>query len=805
MRPYANGESSYNLIRSAIPNFVEADYPLFVEFVSAFLRFLEQPRTFEAQTVTPDYGALANSTVTATTTLGGSFYEARKLLEYRDAGSTLDEFKSHFLSMFGKNFPQFSHISTDLFIQSLRQFYAAKGTDDTIRWFFQTIFNEPAEVYYPRTDILRTSDGTWSAPQTLKVSAPIDGHLNGDVAQYYVGQRIQTATGSAQVEKVVTSIVGQAYNQNITVNELFLKFDSVLGSFEPGQELINVDSAVTVQTLILPVISDLIIETGGSNYVIGDLVTFSEGPTGGYGYGAFGVVIQTSNTAINGVNVIDGGDGFVVGTPVLMISSSGDGATAEIAEISFGNILLEDGTGYLTLEQQTSGDTNRFQLEDKDTINLELVIGPFVNATATVTLDSPDYGVATGVTQMDGVELDSSLEIALAAADEQPFMIPWVFTNDMETNAALANAATQLITTSNVFFANAATVFRISTLQDITTNVGTANVSANIIVSQLTTGESLSGGVYVPEVLTLYLKDITGANLFTTGMFFKATGNGTTQTGTVTSNGTANLVGSNTFFMSTFVPGAHLRLSDGTHLAVKTVVNNTFLIAYAPTGVSLSNVAYSVIPTGTVPNITLQQQVYYGKIKRVQLLTNGANYETPPTAVVDSVDARAQELFHLVPDPSGNTANNQVVASSGVTLFDDASLTVAQDAGQVQKVKITASGVNYQDANDVIILALHSGNNTGTNAQFTPVIGALTQYPGEFTTSRGFLSADKYLQDGEYYNNYTYVIRVAESFDRYRDLLLRLLHPAGFKALGQFVETLDAPLTVPDAECFFSL
>src|SRR6185369_9273723 len=96
--------------------------------------------------------------------------------------------------------------------------------------------------YFPREDILKPSDATWSAPITLKVSSPLFGRPNSDVPKFYIGQRVQTDTGSGQVESIITNIVGQAFNQNLVVNELNLKFDSILGSFSPGQQLVNLDS-----------------------------------------------------------------------------------------------------------------------------------------------------------------------------------------------------------------------------------------------------------------------------------------------------------------------------------------------------------------------------------------------------------------------------------------------------------------------------------------------------------------------------------------------------------------------------------
>src|SRR5690606_35795518 len=128
-----------------------------------------------------------------------------------------------------------------------------------------------------------------------------------------------------------------------------------------------------------------------------------------------------------------------------------------------------------------------------------------------------------------------------------------------------------------------------------------------------------------------------------------------------------------------------------------------------------------------------------------------------------------------------------------ISVYKPASLQAQQDSGQVTRVKILNSGVNYIDANSIVINIMHGEGRTGSNASAFPILGALTHYPGEFTTTRGFLSSNKYLQDKDFYNNYTYVVRVAESFDRYRHLLLKLIHPAGFKAIGQFVESLTAP------------
>lgn len=794
MRPYTEGENLYNLIRQTIPSFVEADYPLFIEFMTAYLRFLEEKRVLVPKNVYPEYGSVPESTVMATETLGGSFYETRKLLEYLDVQSTLDEFKTHFLNAFGENFPQYQYVSLDFLVRSLRQFYQAKGTVDSVQWFFRVLFNEHAEVYFPRTDIIKASDGTWIAPITLKVSAPINSHPNSDVPLFYVGQRVQTGTGSAQVESIVTYIVGQAFNQNIVVNELNLKFDTILGFFQPGQTLFNIDSDIQVETVILPVISDVIIDSGGANYLAGDIVEFSEGPGGGYGFGAFGIVSQVSNTAINGVTVVNGGDGYITGLPCVFVSTSGHGANAVIQEVVYGDFLLEDGTGYITQEQQTAGETNYLQLEDSNVLFLELLIEPFVNATSTVIIEDPDYGTESGVTQLIGVGFDSEIELALAAVDEKPFMHPWVFTNPGETVATLANAETDITYTTNTFFANGASIFQLSSFQDLTSNLSNSPVTANVIVSQVQQGGQKGN---------LFLKDFVGLNLLTNGTIWKENGTGTLQVGSVSSDGTANVFGTNTVFTDVVKTNATLRFDTGQEFVVKQVVNDTFLVAWSAIVNTITANSYSIIPVAQVTSITPQQQRYYGKIKTVRLVGEGVGYLNPPAVTVDSVSGRAQELYYLDPgvDNIPGTPDDVITAAADqVHVFTQAELQVQQDSGQIQKIKIVNSGVNYQDANSVQITAVHGSPRTGANAVMEAVVGALSRTPGQFTTSRGFLSADKFIQDSTFYNDYTYVIRVGESFDRYKDILLSLLHPAGFQPLGTFVATVEAAITLPDAD-----
>lgn len=64
-------------------------------------------------------------------------------------------------------------------------------------------------------------------------------------------------------------------------------------------------------------------------------------------------------------------------------------------------------------------------------------------------------------------------------------------------------------------------------------------------------------------------------------------------------------------------------------------------------------------------------------------------------------------------------------------------------------------------------------------------IGTKAKYPGYYESIDGFLSDNIYLESEEYYQPFTYVIKLDERIDAYRKAVLDILHPAGTKLLGE--------------------
>ena len=75
-----------------------------------------------------------------------------------------------------KSFPV--RLNTQDLYRKIVQYYRIKGTEDSIVVFFKLFFDEIVEVYYPKVDILRVSDGKWDATKDNWTNT--DGFISAD-------------------------------------------------------------------------------------------------------------------------------------------------------------------------------------------------------------------------------------------------------------------------------------------------------------------------------------------------------------------------------------------------------------------------------------------------------------------------------------------------------------------------------------------------------------------------------------------------------------------------------------------------
>ena len=185
-----------------------------------------------------------------------------------------------------------------------------------------------------------------------------------------------------------------------------------------------------------------------------------------------------------------------------------------------------------------------------------------------------------------------------------------------------------------------------------------------------------------------------------------------------------------------------------------------------------------------VANVDMSQGNAISKVEFVNVrgqITGGSGYEQflLPRANVVSVNAQA------------TGANIQVTAvlGSGETLYPANSI-----QGKILSVQILNPGSGYTSPPTLNLTQIGDGT---AQAVATIITGAFT-YPGRYLNDDGHISSYNFIQDRDYYQKFSYVVKVKQSLDKYRTVLKNLIHPAGMKLFGEYA-TVDegANLNLP--------
>jgi hypothetical protein len=76
-----------------------------------------------------------------------------------------------------------------------------------------------------------------------------------------------------------------------------------------------------------------------------------------------------------------------------------------------------------------------------------------------------------------------------------------------------------------------------------------------------------------------------------------------------------------------------------------------------------------------------------------------------------------------------------------------------------------------------------------TTPLFSPIVDALVPVRGYYENSNGLLSGTNNLFDGEYYQEFSYVISTGASLSQYEQILTETIHPTGMKMFGNVLLT----------------
>ena len=308
-------------ITSQLPDFVNSRQDLFKAFIESYYEWLEQ-----------------KTNVFGRTTL---------LQDISDIDKTLDEYIIHFKREFLLNFPETLAIDVDgnmvnekTLLKNIKDFYRSKGSETSYEFLFRVIYDSALDFYYPKTDILKVSDGNWVEESAIKVTS-VNGVKNFKFQSNKIEQvnpNTNKVTASARVYRVHQYNVGTH-----EVTELFL--NNIVGEFRSGQKVkCTLSDGTVLEENVYGLFSSVEVTNPGANYRIGDIgtpegspeanqlpgdLTLPAGVTGNNHSRGEGGRAKVANISLRGeiksAEIDNGGVNYTEPTEVLFLGGNGEG------------------------------------------------------------------------------------------------------------------------------------------------------------------------------------------------------------------------------------------------------------------------------------------------------------------------------------------------------------------------------------------------------------------------------------------------------------------------------------------------
>ena len=775
------------VVSKQTPEFVREEHAQFIKFLEAYYEWMEQQ--------------------------GNAGFVMRNIESARDIDKTVDDFVQYFTKELMVAIPEYVLSDKRLLAQRINDLYRAKGTQQSYELLFRILYNEPAEIYYPKLDLLRSSDGKYDKRTVIKVIENV-----GDAFKL-VGQTITQAAdapngiplATARVESVIKTSAGANVIAEINVNA-----STLTGTFISGTTITGLDNetdsliTMTSQTLI----NNVTLDTKGSYYSIGQRFT----TTAGSGLDFLCEVATVQTGKVGGVFIETPGSNYLKGQSVTFNNSDtgGYGATAIVEEVDQTAILLETTTDALF-----------------STGALTFDIG---DSTAGYT-PLPSYSNLPG-TRLTGAGTGASFNVGFVEGSPDIYKIGiYAGGNNYTVGDTIKILGTSVggATTANDI------VITVASLADIEATSGDYTIGATWVITDLgsttqtqwnqlagTSGVTYSVGSRFTSTMLGYGKGSGKATqtsidtiTFTgTAPSVSVTADSDRQTGRVTDT---SLISSTDSYMlledgSKIIPEdatiggiKRIKVLDGGNFynrvpiptAVTTTGSGAKLVAFGEdigriTAINITNLG---VYYESKPSVAAPANAIIKSLNATNFLPGEAIYSEPEVLLLESGD----EL--LLEDSYTDRILNEE-QSNGYGLFD--SFNTARNLLTISpaniKNRITAENnsgyITYEDqrrmvtedsgefTSNQVIRGLTSGARARImsigHADVTPQRGAVGKYVGVFIGADGKLSeSSKHMPDNLYYQEFSYVIKVGLSIDKYRDAVKRILHPVGLAMFGQ--------------------
>lgn len=297
-------------VSDRLPEFVRVDHPTLVAFMAAYYEWLGLRRD------------------------QGKILSPLDMRDIPDIDTTLDQFVEKFKREYLLNFPESLAINSDTgnsvdprrLVKNIKQFYLAKGTEKSYEFLFRILYDTAVEFYYPKKDILRLSTGRWTQNNYLRLSNAL-----GDSVYRAAGNTVVQRNASGQILATARCVEVSVYQVgNFDVAEMLISGRN--GTFQAGNLGIEfTDGDETFREVkVYIVISSISVTNGGSDYQVGERVTFV--PVGGdSGQRGSGTITEVDSLGgIRKINIDDFGINYQSVPTISIATNRGTGFSGTV-------------------------------------------------------------------------------------------------------------------------------------------------------------------------------------------------------------------------------------------------------------------------------------------------------------------------------------------------------------------------------------------------------------------------------------------------------------------------------------------
>lgn len=301
----SNNKTS-NILSSQAPGFVRDDHPVFLAFLDAYYEFMEQD--------------------------GGVSSSSQQITDYNDVDKTISYFQDYLYNSFLEIITPAVLVDREILIKNVRSFYNSRGTPKALSFFLRILLDTDSEIYYPKINILKVSDGKWYIQRSLRInSIKVNGIPKTDINSLELFSS-GLVTGVSSNSSAIISSTNRFSENNIQLNELII--DSFNGTFLDGEGLISYsnNNILTANVASGGILAVNLINPGLS-YDVGDSIDIisATGTKGSV------TVSSVSSGNLTSIIVLKGGAGFLANDFINSTSDTGSGLMANVKDVDISN------------------------------------------------------------------------------------------------------------------------------------------------------------------------------------------------------------------------------------------------------------------------------------------------------------------------------------------------------------------------------------------------------------------------------------------------------------------------------------